>query len=67
MLQRVRVRTAEFPLNVHVVNVAEPPLMVHHAALQRARLIIKTPAIAYASCSEHQHPETLMYCIPEAP
>ena len=27
MLQRVRVRTAEFALKVHVVNVAEPPLM----------------------------------------
>ncbi len=27
MLQRLRVLTAEFPLNVHVVNVAEPPVM----------------------------------------
>ena len=27
MLQRLRVRTAEFPLNVHVVNVAAPPPM----------------------------------------
>ena len=25
MLQRLRVRTAEFPLNVHEVNVAVPP------------------------------------------
>ncbi len=27
MLQRLRGRTAEFPLNVHEVNVAVPPLM----------------------------------------
>ena len=27
MLQRLRGRTAEFPLKVHMVNVAVPPLM----------------------------------------
>jgi hypothetical protein len=39
---------------------------VHHAALQTSDAIIKNPAIAYASRSECQHPEGLMYCIPEA-
>ena len=64
MPQRVRVRTAEFPLKVHVVNVAEPPLM-YITPPCNVRSYNQEPTIAYAWCSERQHPEALMYYIPE--
>ncbi len=65
MLQRLRVRTAEFPLNVHEVNVAEPPYL-YITPPCNVRGYNQEPTIAYASCSEHHHPGALMYCIPEA-
>ena len=65
MLQRLRVRTAEFPLNVHVVNVAEPPLAMTITPPCTVRSYNQEPTIAYAWCSERRHPEALMYCIPE--
>ena len=64
MLQRLQVCTAEFPLNVHVVNVAEPPFMPITPPCN-VRSYNQEPTIAYASCSERQQPETLRYCIPE--
>ena len=61
MLQRSRVRTAEFPLNVHVVNVAEPPLMYTTPPCD-VRRYNPDPAIANASRCQRHHPEAMMQC-----
>jgi hypothetical protein len=64
MLQRLRVRTAEFPLKVHEVNVAVPPAIDITPPCKRAALQSRTLTIAYASCSQNRHPEAIMTCIP---
>jgi hypothetical protein len=67
MHQRLMGRTAEFSLNSHMVNVAVLSLIKKYTTPPcNVRQYHQGPNDAYASCSERQHPEAEMQCIPEA-